>query len=145
MENTVVITIRAEQSNGIQTDTLETIQSGLYRHISDKDIVSYEEMVLDEAEGSTAGTRNILKIQSDFVTLSKKGAVQTEMEFVSGQSFHGFYQTPYGVFDMVIQTKKLIVNKDESQVHVFLHYDLELNGEFISECKLNITIRSAKG
>lgn len=143
MKNTVLVTIRGEQSDGVQTDKLETIQSGLYRHVGSKDVISYEEMVVDDPGDSTASTRNILKIQPDIVTLSKKGLIQTEMEFVPGQSFHGFYQTPYGVFDMIIQTKKLDIHKEDTRISIYLHYNLELNGEFIAECKLDIIIRNS--
>ncbi|MCH5267687.1 MAG: DUF1934 domain-containing protein [Lachnospiraceae bacterium] len=145
MKNTVLVTIRGEQSDGVQSESQETIQTGRYRYIDGKDVISYEEMVLDEPADPASACRNILKIQPDFITLSKKGPIRTEMEFATGQSFHGFYQTPYGVFDMVVQTKKVAIKKEETQITVFLQYDLELNGDFIAECKLDIVIRDTDG
>lgn len=141
MKSDVLVTIRGKQSDGVQQDTIETIQSGHYRHVGISDVVSYEETVLDEQAEPTISNRNLLKIQPDLVILNKRGLVQTKMEFAEGQSFHGFYQTPYGVFDMVIQTNKLSVDKEEHKMTLHIQYRLELNGEFISDCELEIHIQ----
>lgn len=142
MKSDVLITIVGKQSDGIQQDSIETIQGGLYRHVGDSDIVSYEEIIADEQTAETASTRNLLKIQPDFVTLTKRGLVHTKMEFAVGQPFHGFYQMPYGVFDMVIQTKKITLQKEEDKIKLYIQYRLELNGEFLSDSELDIRIES---
>lgn len=142
MKSNVLITIVGKQSDGVQQDSIETIQGGHYRHVGDCDVISYEEMLLDEQTEHTVSTRNLLKIQPDFVSLTKRGLLHTKMDFAVGQPFHGFYQTPYGVFDMVIQTKKITLQKEEDKMKLYIQYRLELNGEFISDSELDIRIES---
>ncbi len=141
IKNEVLVTIRGMQSDGQEEDSIETIQPGKYRHIGSTDVVSYDELLLENESEPTISSHNLLKIQPHLVVLSKKGPVQSEMEFCVGKPYHGFYQTPYGIFDMTIETAVLNVVQTDEEIALFIEYFLELNGTPISKNKLEITIR----
>lgn len=140
-KNEVLVTIRGVQSDGLEEDSIETIQPGKYRHIGTTDVVSYDELLLENDTEATISSHNLLKIQPHLVVLSKKGPIQSEMEFCVGKPYHGFYQTPYGIFDMTIETSALNVVQTDNEISLFIEYFLELNSTPISKNKLEISIR----
>lgn len=142
MTNDIRITIRGTQAVDGESETIETVQSGTYRSLPDMDVVMYEEIAVAEEGAPISMTKNIIKIQPDQIVVIKKGAAQTEMHFVKGECYHGFYQTPYGVFDMVIRTSALDITQTEKRMDLTIQYALELNGMAVSDCTMEIQIES---
>ena len=144
MIKNVLITVRGTQTVDQESETMETTHSGTYRSLPDMDVVLYEEIMLDDAGNTGGSTKNIMKIQDSQFTLVKKGAIQTEMHFVENQSFHGFYQTPLGVFDMTIHTTALQIQTAENRIDLKIQYALELNGMHVSDCDMKISVESSE-
>ena len=143
MIKNVLITVRGTQTVDQQSETMETTHSGTYRSLPDMDVVLYEEIMLDDADGAGDSTKNIMKIQDSQFTLVKKGAIQTEMHFAKNHTFHGFYQTPMGVFDMTIHTTALQIQTTEDRIDLKIQYALELNGMHVSDCDMKISVESS--
>ena len=143
MTKNVLITVRGTQTMDQEGETIETIHSGTYRSLPDMDVVLYEELLPDDAGNAIHSTKNIMKIQDSQFTLVKKGATQTEMHFAENHTFHGFYQTPLGVFDMTIHTTTLQIQTTEKRIDLMIQYALELNGMHVSDCDMKISVESA--
>lgn len=139
MTNNVLITIRGTQVIDGESETIETVQPGTYRSLPDMEVILYEEIASNE-DGHINTTKNIMKIQDSQITVVKKGATQTEMHFEKGSTYHGFYKTPYGVFDMVIHTSTLNIVQTEKRMDLTIQYALELNGMAVSDCTMDIRI-----
>lgn len=144
MIKNVLITVRGTQTVDRESETIETTHSGTYRSLPDMDVVLYEEIMLDDAGNAGGSTKNIMKIQDSQFTLVKKGAIQTEMHFAENHTFHGFYQTPLGVFDMTIHTTSLQIQTTEKRTELMIQYALELNGMHVSDCDMKISVESSE-
>lgn len=144
MTQNVLITVCGTQTVDTESETIETIHSGTYRSLPDMDVVLYEELLPDDAGNAIRSTKNIMKIQESHFTLVKKGAIQTEMHFAENDTFHGFYQTPLGVFDMTIHTTALQIQTAEKRINLKIQYALSLNGMHVSDCDMKISIKSNK-
>lgn len=142
MTQNVLITVCGTQTIDTESETIETIHSGTYRSLPDMDVVLYEELLPDDAGNAIRSTKNIMKIQESHFTLVKKGAIQTEMHFAENDTFHGFYQTPLGVFDMTIHTTALQIQTAEKRINLKIQYALSLNGMHVSDCDMKISIKS---
>lgn len=142
MTQNVLITVCGTQTVDKESETIETIHSGTYRSLPDMDVVLYEELLPDHIGNAIHSTKNIMKIQESQFTLVKKGAIQTEMHFAKNNTFHGFYQTPLGVFDMAIHTTALQIQTTEQCIDLMIQYALSLNGMHVSNCDMKISIKS---
>lgn len=140
MIKNVLITVRGTQTVDQESETIETTHFGTYRSLPDMDVVLYEEIMLDEAGNTSGSTKNIMKIQDSQFTLVKKGEIKTEMHFAENHTFHGFYQTPLGVFNMTIHTTTLQIQTTEKRIDLMIQYALELNGMHVSDCNMKISV-----
>lgn len=142
MNNNVLITVCGTQTVDKESETIETIHPGTYRSLPDMDVVLYEELLPDDTGNAVNSTKNFMKIQDSQFTLVKKGAIQTEMQFAENHTFHGFYQTPLGAFDMTIHTTSLEVQTTEKRIDLAIQYALALNGMHVSDCTMKIMVES---
>ncbi len=142
MIKNVLITVRGTQTIDHESDTIETVHSGTYRSLPDMEVVLYEELFPDDTGNAIHSTKNIMKIQDSKFTLVKKGVIQTEMHFAENQTFHGFYKTPMGVFDMTIHTSALKIQTAEKRMDLAIQYALTLNGMHVSDCTMEISVVS---
>mgnify|MGYP000161129158 CR=1 FL=1 len=86
-------------------------------------------------------THNIVKIWPDKVEVTKRGLVDTHMTFECGKKHMCNYMTPVGLIILGITTSALEVEEDETSMRVVISYALEMNGEYISGCGLEIYAR----
>lgn len=140
MHTNVLVTIRGIQNDGTEQDTIETISQGQYRFLADKHVISFEELLPSEDKISTISIKNILKISNETVTLTKKGITQTKMFFQQNHTFCGFYQTPFGTFDMSLHTSRLKIICQDDLLHTEINYALELNQQHVSDCSIQISV-----
>lgn len=112
---------------------------GKYHAFPNMHSILYEEKLFADNHQEIV-SKNIMKIQKDRLTIIKKGMIKTEMVFRSGDIHTGFYQTPYGVFDMSLHTRNLHILSNTEQINISLDYALELNGQHISDNLMSIQI-----
>ncbi|MBR2046788.1 MAG: DUF1934 domain-containing protein [Agathobacter sp.] len=139
MTKEVLITIRGLQ-NGPQTDgePIEMITTGEYFYKNNKHYVLYEEVM----EGETKTTKNRIKIAPGMLELTKSGVVNVHMLFEENKKNITHYYTPYGSLNMGIDTKQVVIEKEENCMQVSVLYGLEMNQEFLADCDIKITIKS---
>lgn len=114
----------------------EVVSRGKYNVAGKKEYIRYEEM-LDGRKCS-----NVIKIDGDVVTVTKKGATTMNMLFKKNERTVTTYSTEYGAMNLGILTKRLDILRDEDIIKIGLGYSIEVNGEPVSDCILMIKIVS---
>ena len=71
----------------------------------------------------------------------KKGTVTTQMMFLLGEKQYACYATPFGDLTLGITTKKISVADNGNGLVANLLYGLEINGEHVSDCRLDVEVR----
>ena len=88
------------------------------------------------------GTTTTLNIKEDSMILERLGSTTTNMEFKEGQTAISLYNTPYGVMDLNVDTKKLDIDIDENGGVIYSKYILGVQGEegITTELKVKIKV-----
>ena len=130
---------------GVQVDTagertvLRSEASGKYSTRAGKHYVRYEDASLHDKEA----VPTVLKFSSDGLTLIRRGAVDMQLDFRLGEKTRSVYRTPYGNFDLLVETKKLDIYFKDGQGTVQAEYALHLNDTLQSHNTLNVTIKDS--
>lgn len=123
-ENNVLITMIAHQTDGKDRDTTETVYPGKGYEKDGCYYVFYDEV--DPDDGSV--TKASLRIRPRHIDIRKKGAINTQMVFIPGRCTETEYQTPYGKFILMVDTKRAEIFRKEKEMTVELEYRLSLGG-----------------
>lgn len=107
---------------------------GIYSIVDNKCYLLYDET----SDQSDEIVHNLVHIGISQVTVTKKGAINTKMEFVSGKRKSFSYGTAYGKLPMELFTKNLMITTDDKMIHIIIDYELELGGDMISKNRLTI-------
>ena len=105
--------------------------------LNGKKYLIYDETIVEGGDQ----THNIVKIWPDKVEVTKRGLVDTHMTFECGKKHMCNYMTPVGLIILGITTSALEVEEDETSMGIVISYALEMNGEYISGCGLEIYAR----
>lgn len=134
MKKDVLITITGLQPEVQGDDAIEMTSVGTCMHRDGVWYLSYEE----EDDGHLSKCR--IKATEKSLELTKAGHVTTRLVFTPGEVFEAIYTTPYGDIDMKMLTKSLTFHEEENSLSTALIYELGINGQFVSDCKLNISV-----
>ena len=100
----VLLSIRGEQYfDGIDPDETELMTEGTMALTEDGMVLSYEESELTGMEGTTT----TFEVKGPRVTLTRSGAVNSQMVFEEGRQHTSLYETPFGELSVDIQTSEL--------------------------------------
>ena len=127
---------------GVQVDTagektvLKSAARGKYSARAGKHYVRYEDASLHDKEA----VPTVLKFSSDGLTLIRRGAVDMQLEFRLGEKTRSVYRTPYGNFDLLVETHKLDIYFQDGEGKVMAEYDLFLNESLQSHNTLNVVV-----
>ncbi len=139
MTKDVLIAIRGMQFEGVEDpESIEVIQKGQYYQRNGSHYLIYEEPI----EGSSDVILNRIKFKEGEVLVTKKGAVNTMLSFKQNEKNMTNYATPYGNLIMGIQTHHIDLKMNESNVEILVDYGLDVNYEFLADCKIVITAHS---
>ena len=106
----VLLSIRGEQYfDGIDPDETELMTEGTMVLTEDGMVLSYEESELTGMEGTTT----TFEVKGLRVTLTRSGAVNSQMVFEEGRQHTSLYETPFGELSVDIQTSELKHNLSE--------------------------------
>lgn len=117
-------------------EVIEVINVGTYRIVNGKEYVKYEEVY----EGEGGSCTNLIRIDTDSVEITKKGAVVAHLSFKRGQKTMTAYDTPYGKLYLGIFARDIVVDRSEDKIRILIDYSMELNYEQISDCKVEIIV-----
>ena len=126
---------------GVQVDTagektvLKSAARGRYSARAGKHYVRYEDASLHDKVVPT-----VLKFSGEGLTLIRRGAVDMQLEFRLGERTRSVYRTPYGNFDLLVETQKLDIYFKDGQGTVQAEYELYLNDALQGHNTLNVVI-----
>ena len=140
MKKDVMVTVSGLQMTDAGDDSVEIITNGKYSKKADKGFLRYEEF--SEEIGPT---KTVMLFDEHSLEVTRRGAVQLHMTFLEGQKTMTNYTTPYGSLLVGIDTERYVVKESEELIDIMVEYALELNHEFIADCRLSakITPRNA--
>ena len=106
----VLLSIRGEQYfDDIDPDATELMTDGTMELTGDGMVLSYRETELTGMEGTTT----TFEVKDSRVTLTRTGAVNSQMVFEEGRQHTSLYETPFGELTVDIQTSRLRHNLTE--------------------------------
>lgn len=140
MKNGIEVIITVESSikvKGEEDQTYKFITEGIFYYKDGGKYLIYEEGEIQDVEK----TKVTLKIKDRKAQMLRHGGSKGNLRFVKGEELKSIYGTPYGNFDMITKTKRLIDGLlEDGNGTVKIEYDLEIIG--LSKSKNTIEISS---
>ena len=137
MTKDVLIAIKGMQFEGAEDpDEIEVIQRGQYYERNGSHYLMYEEPV----EGTTEVIKNRIKFKEEEVQVAKKGAVNTILTFTKNEKNMTNYATPFGNLVVGIDTRGIALDLQEDKMDIKVDYSLDINYEFLADCKISIVV-----
>lgn len=136
MTKDVRISLRGMQFGEDGAGDIETDVTGTYYEKNRSHYVLYEEVM----EGFREPVRNRIKFGEHFLELTRSGPVNVRMIFEEKKKHMSNYHTPYGDILLGIDTKVVGIVKEPDLIRIDVGYALELNNEYLADCKILITI-----
>ena len=134
----VMITVRGEQVYADGTpDSSELMTQGRLLPLADGLALEYEETEITGMEGTT--TRFTLR--DGTVTLTREGAVNSQMVFREGRQHSALYETPYGGLTVDIHTARLRDHLSELGGTLEIQYALSVQQRMISRNCFQIRVK----
>ena len=135
MEKEVFIEIKSLHIADGEEMKLDTKASGKLYERNGKKFISYEEVSED---GETI--KNLLKFDSSFLEITKKGALTSVMHFEQGKEYITDYNTPFGMLTVRTYTKQFLYTEDKKEIQILTKYDMEINNSHNEKCDVKIRI-----
>lgn len=118
-------------------DNIETIHCGQFYRKNDKVYIKYEETV----EGTGDKINTMIKVGSEEIEITNRGAVNSHMVFLQGKRITNSYESPYGILNMGVDTEYMSVQETESTYDIELKYNIEFEGRYANSRHVLINVR----
>ena len=142
MKKDVLISVKGLQfGNDVDEDMVEIITSGSYYKKNNKHYLMYDEIT----EGFEGATKNVVKFDGSTLDLTKSGITNVHMIFEQNKKNITNYITPYGNILIGIDAQKVDVAETDESIQINIDYALEVNYEFLADCKIKMDITSRGG
>ena len=106
-----------------EAEKVEFITEAIYRQEPEGYSVEYYE---SEVTGM-AGTKTLITLRPDEISISRMGANNAIMRFVPGEKYVTMYETEVGTLAMGVSSDKVSVQMDEGGGSAEFDYHLEIN------------------
>ncbi|MGL5414196.1 MAG: DUF1934 domain-containing protein [Clostridium sp.] len=137
MEKNAIIKIISNAT--MENDELiEVLTQGKYK-LEDN---MYKAMYSETELSGMKGTETSLIIEDDVVTLERVGSTSTKMVFKKNEVTVALYNTPYGMLELEIFTKKLEKEVNENGGSVLIEYEMRVIGQEPFQTKINLQIET---
>lgn len=140
MEKEVLVSISGLQFTEDNKDALEMITVGDYYKRNGKHYLLFDEAM----EGFEGITKNMIKFNEHMVDITRKGVTNVHMIFEEKQKNMTYYDTPFGNLLIGLSTNKVDVREEENAIDIRIDYSLDINYEFVSDCKISISLKEKK-
>ncbi|WP_445505588.1 DUF1934 domain-containing protein [Niallia sp. 03091] len=126
--------------NGKNKESIEWIGFGQYLEKDNSKYIKYEEII---EEGSI---KTIIKIAEKEGLILRSGAVKMRLSFMLNKLRNGSYESPYGVFQLVTDTKRMTLEKSPNHTSgtFDLLYDLKMQGNQNGTYHMTIIFKEEK-
>lgn len=138
MKKDVLLTVKGRhKERGADWEGIEVMTTGTLYDKNGSLYLIYDE-VMGEEESDVSHNR--IKIEQDplAVTMTKSGAVVSVMSFAENTRENSRYETPFGSFNLEIDTREINFENREDYLRLQIRYHLEMNYEYLSESDICI-------
>ncbi len=101
-------------------------------------IITYDEILKDDDDPRKA-IKHRLEIGIGTLSMSQTGILESDMRFGLNKTWHSNYKTPYGVMDMSVITRNLMVETGTRKIAAHVQYELQLDGNKVSDSNVRIS------
>lgn len=128
-----------ENGRDQENEPIETVASAKYYQKNGKQYILYDEVM----EGFSEPVKNTVKIMGDSqLEIRKTGLTVSHLLFEKGKSHLSEYQTPFGMMHTQVHTRNLEIRTGEDEIQIDVAYQLDVNGETASDCRIMMKITS---
>ena len=139
MSTNVVLSIRGRQSYADQEpDVIELVTDGTMEYRNGGWNISYEESSLTGMEGVTTTFR----VEPGMVTLSRSGALNSQMVFQEGVSHDSLYQMDFGALMLTVKATRVYYDIVEDGGTIDLVYDIDIENSSAGVIVYHLDIRA---
>ncbi len=135
--NVKIINMQQATSNADESEKTELITTADFKYENSRFYLTYDESILSECDETVETT---LELGADYVILTRRGIVTSEMIFIKDRHTLTQYNTPYGEIHINIFTSQLYVDIDESGGNVSIDYVIDYENKYIIKNELKIHI-----
>lgn len=136
MTKEVLLTLKGLQFGEDGPEDVTTCLPAEYYERGGKHYVVYEEVM----EGFTKPVKSILKFWKEELDVTRHGVVNVHLLFKKGQKYPSEYTTPFGSFQVGVDTTKLELKQESEKIALLAEYRLEMNEQHLAECRLTLEI-----
>lgn len=86
------------------------------------------------------GTKTTVEIANDYVSLTRRGTVNSQMLFVPGRKTSSLYSMPFGELTIDIHTKELFSDIDDTGGRLKVEYIIDINNTSSGKNTFDIVI-----
>lgn len=140
MTRDVLVKISGLQFENDQEEPLEITTVGQYFLKNEKHYVLFEEIL----EGEKETCKNRIKIDDNQVEITKTGSVNVHMVFEENKKNLTYYHTPFGNLLIGLETRKIELCEEDSQILLNIQYGLDVNYAHVSDCNIEIKVIQKK-
>lgn len=134
----VTLTITGTQTGeDNESMTITTRAEGEYFERGNSTYLLYDEKDPDD----DSVTKNMLKLSGRVLSLSKKGAVNSNMTWEEGKNIVSDYSSAFGRLALSVETGRLEISNSERELHLEVHYRLSMEDTFLSDNSLTIHVQ----
>lgn len=137
MEKRAIISIISNAMVQKGDDNIEVVSPGKFIKTEDAYKIVYEESEISGMKGTTT----YLTIKDKELILEREGTTATKMVFNEKEPSICMYQTPYGLLQVSILTKKLEVDMEEDGGTAKIDYSMSVGGEVSAETNLKVSVK----
>ncbi len=139
MKQTVVLSIRGSQRYADQEpEVIELVTEGTMEFVRGGWDISYEESALTGLEGVTTTFR----VEPGKVTLTRTGALKSEMVFQQGIPHDSLYQMPFGALMLTVKATYVFYDIVSDGGVIDLSYDISIENSEAGVIDYHLDIRA---
>lgn len=120
-----------------EPESIELETRGLFYTKDGVYYLKYDEYFAEEEKPA----KNLLKFNEEGLEMTKRGAVNTIMEFGKNKQYSVHYVTPYGPISMEVFTDTYEMLKEEHQILIDINYYIDYNYDYVVNSRLKIYIQ----
>ena len=134
MNEEVIISIKGLRVTDDTDEDVEVITPGKYYLKNGKHYLLYEE------SGKTI--KNMIKITSEYVEVTKRGGISSKLCFQEEKSYQSIYSTMFGEFLMETKTDAVMLDESDEVIEATVKYELFINGSSVSTNNIVIKVEN---
>ncbi len=137
MERKIRLRIHStQQYTGEEAEITELLTEGTMREENGTWFLSYEETALTGLPGTTT----TFAVTPEKITLTRTGALRSQMEFALGQEHHSLYDMGFGTLMIAVRPTQMQVSLCENGGFLEVVYALCVEGSTAGEVKYRIEV-----